>query len=99
MMRSGRRPGWPGRVMRKRALARRTAAEVAGFADEILEFLGTGRLRDVKEVAEAVDLPDDKVEKILDFLAQTDFVRKGVQITRLGSNFIRLPVEKWGRRL
>ena len=72
--------------MRKRALARRTAAEVA--ADEILEFLGTGRLRDVEEVADAVDLPEDKVEKILDFLARTGFVRKGVQITRLGSNFI-----------
>jgi len=44
-------------------------------------------------------LPEDKGEKILDFLAQTGFVRKGVQITRLGSNFITLPVEKWGRRL
>lgn len=95
-MELGRRPGWPGRVMRKRALARCTAA---GVADEILEFLGTGRLRDVKEVAEAVDLPEDKVEKILDFLARTGFIRKGVQITRLGSNFITLPVEKWGDRL
>ena len=98
-MELGRRPSWPGRVMRKRALARCTAADVAGVADEILEFLGTGRLRDVKEVAEAVDLPEDKVEKILDFLAQTGFIRKGVQITRLGSNFITLPVERWGRRL
>ncbi len=98
-MELGRKPGWPGRVMRRRALARRTAAEVAGVADEILEFLGTGRLRDVKEITEAVDLPEDKVKKILDFLAQTGFIRKGVQITRLGSNFIRLPVEKWGRRL
>ncbi|MBA7596821.1 hypothetical protein ES703_03811 [subsurface metagenome] len=98
-MELGRRPGWPGRVMRKRALARRTAADVAGVADEILEFLGTGRLRDVEEVADAVDLPEDKVEKILNFLTRTGFIRKGVQITRLGSNFITLPVEKWGRRL
>ena len=98
-MELGRKPSWPGRVMRKRALARRTAAEVAGVADEILEFLGTGRLRDVEEVADAVDLPEDKVEKILDFLARTGFIRKGVQITRLGSNFITLPVEKWRRRL
>ncbi len=96
MMELGRKPGWPGRVMRKRALVRRTAADVA---DEILEFLGTGRLRDVKEIAEAVDLPEDQVERILDFLARTGFVRKGVQITHLGSNFIRFPVEKWGRRL
>ena len=69
------KPGWPSRVMRKRALARRTAADVA---DEILEFLETGRLRDVKEVTDAVDLPEDKVEKILDYLTRTGFIRKGV---------------------
>lgn len=92
----GRKTDWPGRVMRRRARARRAAADVA---DKILEFLETGRLRDVEEVADAVDLPEDKVEKILDFLARTGFIRKGVQITRLGSNFITLPVEKWGRRL
>ena len=96
MMKSGRKPDWPSRVMRKRALARRTAADVA---DEILEFLETGRLRDVKKVADAVDLPEDKVERILNFLARTGFIRKGVQITHLGLNFIRLPVEKWRRRL
>ncbi|KUO39919.1 MAG: hypothetical protein AVW06_03130 [Hadesarchaea archaeon DG-33-1] len=82
--------------MRRRARARRTAADVA---DEILEFLETGRLRDVEEVADAVGLPEEKVEKILNFLARTGFIRKGVRITRLGSNFITLPVEKWGRRL
>ena len=82
--------------MGKRVPGRRTTADVA---DEILEFLETGRLRDVKEVADAVDLPEDKVEKILNYLTRTDFIRKGVQITRLGSNFIRLPVEKWKRRL
>ena len=87
---------WPRSVMRRRARARRTAADVA---DEILEFLETGRLRDVEEVADAVGLPEEKVEKILNFLARTGFIRKGVRITRLGSNFITLPVEKWGRRL
>lgn len=87
---------WPSRVMRRRARARRTAADVA---DEILEFLEMGRLRDVEEVADAVGLPEEKVEKILNFLARTGVIRKGVRITRLGSNFITLPVEKWGRRL
>jgi len=96
MMRSGRRPGWPSRVMGKRVPGRHTAADVA---DEILEFLETGRLRDVKEVADAVDLPEDQVEKILNYLTRTGFIRKGVQITHLGLNFIRLPVEKWRRRL
>jgi len=92
----GRKMDWPRSVMRRRARARRTAADVA---DEILEFLETGRLRDVEEVADAVGLPEEKVEKILNFLARTGFIRKGVRITRLGSNFITLPVEKWGRRL
>jgi len=96
MMKFGRKQGWPGRVMRKRVPARRTAADVA---DEILEFLETGRLRDVEEVADAVDLPEDKVEKILNFLTRTGLIRKGVQITHLGSNFAGLPVEKWRRCL
>jgi len=96
LMEFGEKPAWPRSVMLKRALARRTGADVA---DEILEFLGTGRLRDVEEIAEAVDLPEKKVEKIIDFLARTGFIRKGVQITPLGSNFIRLPVERWRHRL
>lgn len=58
-----------------------------------------GRPRDPKEVADAVDLPKDKVEKVLDFLAQTGLIRKSVEITDLGSNFLRLPVERWRRRL
>ena len=59
--------------MGKRVPGRRTAADVA---DELLEFLETGRLRDVKEVADAVDLPEDQVEKILNYLARTGFIRK-----------------------
>jgi len=96
MMSSGRKQGWPGRVMCKRAPARRTAADVI---DEILEFLETGRLRDVEEVADAVDLPEHKAEKILNFLTRTGFIKKSVEITDLGSNFIRLPVERWKRPL
>ncbi len=78
-------------VMRKRVRGRRSAADVA---DEILEFLVNSRLRDVDEIADAVDLPEKKVEKILNILALTGFIRKSVQITHLGSNFTRLPVEK-----
>ena len=96
VMEFGRKPGWPSRVMGRRALVRRTAADVA---DEILEFLENGRLRDVEEVADAVDLPEKEVEKILDILTRTGFIRKGVQITHLGSNFTRLPVEKLRSRL
>lgn len=92
----GRRQGWPARVIGKRAPGRRTASDVA---DEILELLDNGRMRDVKEVADAVDLPENKVEKILDILTRTGFIRKGVHITDLGSDFIRLPVEKLRSRL
>lgn len=91
-MRFGRKQGWPGRVMRKRALARHEA-------EEILEFLGDGELRNLKEVADAVDLPEGEVEKILDILTRTGFIRKGVQITDLGSNFLKSPVEKRKLRL
>ena len=96
MVKFGRKPGWPSRAMRKRVPAERMTA---GIADEILEFLKTGRPRDVKEAADAVDLPEDKVQKVLDFLTQIGLIRKSVQITDLGSNFLMLPTEKWKRRL
>ena len=92
MVRFGRKQGWPGRVMRKRALA-------GHKAEEILEFLGDGELRNLKEVADAVDLPEGEVEKILDILTRTGFIRKGVQITDLGSNFLKSPVRKRKLRL
>lgn len=91
MMRSGGKPGWPGRVMRRRALGRRTATDVA---DEILEFLETGRPRDVKKIVDAVDLPEEKVEKILDFLTRTGLVKKSVEITDSGRRFLTLPVKR-----
>ena len=97
-MKFGKKPGWPSRMMRKRAPARRTAADVA---DEILEFLKTGKPRNVKEVADVVDLHDDKLKEIMDFLTQTGLIIKSesVQITDLGSNFLMLPVEKRKHRL
>ena len=97
-MKLGRKLGWPSRVMHKRAPARRTVADTA---DKILEFLKTGRPRDVKEVADAVDLHHDKLEEVLDFLVQIGFIIKSesVQITDIGSNFLMLPVEKRKRSL
>ncbi len=83
-------------MARKQALTRRTGADVA---DKILEFLKTGKPRNVKEIADAVDLHDDKLEKVLDFLKQTGLIIKSVQITDSGANFLTLPVEKRKRRL
>ena len=96
MMKSGRKPDRR-RVMRRRASSgRRTVADVA---DEVLEFLEAGRLRDVKAVADAVDLSEEKVEKILDFLTRTGFIRKGVQITDSGRRILMLPTEKYRHHL
>lgn len=95
-MKFGKESGWSSRMARKKAPTRRTVADVA---DKILEFLKTGKPRNVKEVADAVDLHDNKLEEVLDFLTQTGFIIKSVQITDLGSNFLKLPVEKQKRRL
>ena len=70
--------------------ARRTAAELV---DEILEFLRTGKMCDL-EVAKAVNLSEAEVERILDALMKVNLVEKGVRITNLGRDFLKLPVEK-----
>jgi len=91
MKRFGRKPGFPSRWMYGQAHAKRSAADVA---EEILEFLNNGGMHDPKEVANAVGLPEEDVEKVLDFLMQTGFVKKGVRITNPGSNLLKLPIEE-----
>jgi len=80
-------------------MTHKQTSAISTVAEKILEFLKTGEPRDVKEVADAVNLRDDKLEKVLNFLTQTGFITKSVQITDLGSNFLKLPVEKRKRRL
>jgi len=80
-------------------MTHKQTSTISTVAEKILEFLKTGKPRDVKEVADAVNLRDDKLEEVLNFLTQTGFITKSVQITDLGSNFLRLPVEKRKRRL
>ena len=95
-MKFGKKSSWSSRMTRKQTPTRRTGADVA---DKILELLKTGKPRDVKDVADAVDLQDDTLEEVLDFLTQTGLIIKRVQITDSGSNFLTLPVEKRKRRL
>jgi len=57
-----------------------------------MELLGDGELHDPREIANAVGLSEEEVEKALYFLVQSGLVKKGVQITKLGSNFLELPV-------
>ena len=89
MMKFGRRPGFPSRGLFKPVPAGRAAANVA---EDILEFLGDGKLHEPREIANAADLSEKDAEKVLDFLMQSGLVKKGVQITKLGSNFLELPV-------
>jgi len=89
MMKFGRRPGFPSRGMFEPVPAGRAAADVT---EDILEFLGDGELHEPREIANAVDLSEKEIEKVLDFLVQSGLVKKGVQITKLGSNFLELPV-------
>ena len=89
MMKFGRRPGFPSRGMFEPVPAGRAAADVT---EDILEFLGDGELHEPREIANAVDLSEGDAGKVLDFLARSGLVKKGVQITKLGSNFLELPV-------
>lgn len=98
MKKFGRKPGFPSRGMSKQTPAKWSVPDIA---DEILEFLGDGKTHDPKELANAVGLPEEEVEKVLDFLMQTGLVKKGIRITNPGSNFLKLPIGKWNpkRRL
>ena len=60
-------------------------------ADKIMEFLRTGKSHELNEIVKAVELPEWEVEKILNFLAETDFIEKNFRITRLGLKFLKLP--------
>jgi len=89
MMKFGRRLGFPSRGVFGHMPAGRAAADVA---EDILEFLGDGELHDPREISNAVDLSEEEVEKVLDFLVQSGLIKRGVKITKSGSIFLELPV-------
>lgn len=60
-------------------------------ADKIMEFLRTGKSHELKEIVKAVELPEWEVEKILNFLAEADLIKKNFRVTRLGMKFLKLP--------
>ncbi len=79
--------------MREREPAKREATDVA---DEILEFLSTGEVREYREVAEAVDLPEEEIGCILDSLERMGLVRKNARITNSGLDFLVRLSERMG---
>lgn len=83
----GRKPGFPSRGMIEPP--ERELAEVV--AEKILEFLGTGKSCKLGEIAVAVELPEDRVKNILDFLAGANLVEKSFRITRFGLQLLRMP--------
>lgn len=86
----GRRPGFPSRRAIEEAPPERTPGEAA---EEILEFLRTGEVRELEEIAEGVGLPEEKVEEILDFMVEGGLLKKSVRITELGLELLELPAE------
>lgn len=79
--------------MREGEPAKREATDVA---DQILEFLRTGEVREYREVAEAIDLPEDEIEHILDSLERMGLVRKNARITNSGLDFLVRFSERMG---
>jgi predicted transcriptional regulator len=90
MRKFGGKLGLPRREIPGHIQAERTAVDVA---EDILEFLCDGKLHELKEIANAADLLEKGVKKILNLLAQVGLVEKGMRITNFGSNFLKLPVE------
>lgn len=87
----GRRPGFPSRRVVEGVPPERTPGEVA---EKVLEFLRTGEVRELEEIAGGVGLPEEKAEEILDFLVEGGLVKKSARITDLGLEFLKLPEEE-----
>jgi len=85
----GRKPSFPSRRIIEPL--ERVSAEVA--VEKILEFLRTGKSCKFEEIAKAVELLDDRVKNILDFLAEANLVEKSFRITRFGLGLLRMPTK------
>ena len=96
MKKFGEKLGLPSREISGHMPAGRTAVDVA---EDILEFLGDGKPHELEEIANAADLLEEDVKKILDLLMQIGLAKKGVRITNFGFNFLKLPVEEGPKRL
>jgi hypothetical protein len=89
MMKFGRRPGFPNRMIFGRIIPRPTPADAA---ESILKFLGDNKLHDLSEIAKIVDLSEWDTERVLDLLMLGGFVEKGVRITGSGHDLLKLPI-------
>ena len=83
----GRKLGFPSRGMIEPP--ERVSAEVV--AEKILESLEAGKSCKLGEIARAVELPEDRVKNILDFLAEANLVEKRFRITRFGLRLLKMP--------
>jgi predicted transcriptional regulator len=84
-----RGPSFPSRRMVRPD--ERVPAEVV--AEKILEFLQTGKSCKLEEIAKAVELPNDKIKNILNFLAEANLVEKSFRITGFGLSLLKMPTE------
>ena len=83
----GRKPGFPSRGVVESP--ERVPAEVV--AEKILEFLGTDKSCELEEIARAVELPEDRIKNILDFLVEANLVEKRFGITGFGLQLLEMP--------
>jgi HrpA-like RNA helicase len=86
----GRRPGFPSRRVFEEAAPRRT---LGALADEVLELLSDGELRDLADVASSVGISEAQAEGVVDLLAKLGALHKKVRITEVGKSLLRLPLD------
>lgn len=70
-----------------------TSLRISG---EILEYIKTGDWTAIEEIIAQIDLADEKLIKIIDFLSEFEFIefdadKKKIRITDLGKRFLELP--------
>jgi predicted ArsR family transcriptional regulator len=84
----GRKPGFPSSGMIESPA--RVPAEVV--EEKILEFLGTDKSCTLVEIARAVELPENQIKNILDFLVEANMVEKRFGITGFGLRLLEMPI-------
>ncbi len=66
---------------------------IGRMADGVLHVIKNGRPRDILHISEELEMPADRVDDILDFLAMLGLVEKYARITETGREFLKLPEE------
>lgn len=66
---------------------------IGRMADGVLHVIRNGHPHDIQHISEELEMPADRVDDILDFLAMLGLVEKHARITETGRKFLKLPEE------